>query len=316
MWCAPRRLPDETVLVEKADITAELVGRLIEGQFPRWAHLPITTVEVDGWDNTTFRLGNDMSVRLPRGDGYVAQVEKEARWLPHLASHLPLPIPEPLAVGVASDDFPRPWSVRRWLPGVSATLDVVDDLGTLASELGEFLAALQRIDATDGPTAGEHSHYRGAALSHYDAQTRSVIGELAPTIDADNARRVWDTALASTWDRPPVWVHGDVAASNLLVVEGRLSSVIDFGCSAVGDPACDLAIAWTFFDDSSRHLFAERLALDGGTWARGRGWALWKALLTVREDTDKQWEESAAHRMGWRASALEILREVCGTSLP
>ena len=302
--------------MHKSDITAELVGRLIAAQFPEWAHLPLTPVDVDGWDNTTYRLGNEMSVRLPSGDGYVAQVDKEVRWLPHLAPHLPLPIPELLAVGAASDDFPRPWSVRAWLPGVPATLDSVKDLDSLAADLAGFLATLQRVDATEGPAAGEHSHFRGAVLHIFGRQTRLAIDECASMIEPGAATEVWNAALATTWTRPPVWVHGDVAASNLLVVNGHLSAVIDFGCSAVGDPACDLAIAWTFLDDSSRHRFAERLALDDGTWARARGWVLWKALLTVREDADKRWEDSAAKRMGWRRSALEILREVCATPMP
>ncbi len=302
--------------MEKSDITAELVSRLIATQFPHWAHLQVAPVEVDGWDNTTYRLGDDMSVRLPSGAGYVAQVEKERRWLPHLAPHLPLPIPEPLAVGVATEEFPRPWSVRAWLPGVPATLDDVDDLDSFAADLGGFLATLQGVDATDGPAAGEHSHFRGSALRVFDRQTRTVIDELGSIIDPEAATQVWNAAVATTWIRPPVWVHGDVVASNLLVVDGRLTAVIDFGCSAVGDPACDLAIAWTFLDDSSRHRFAERLALDDGTWARARGWALWKALLTVREDAGKRWELSSAHRMGWRTSALGILGDVFATSMP
>ncbi len=138
------RVVGEDTEVEKSDITAELVSRLIATQFPHWAHLEVAPVEVDGWDNTTYRLGDDMSVRLPSGAGYVAQVEKERQWLPHLASHLPLPIPEPLAVGVATDEFPRPWSVRAW-PGVPATLDDVDDLGSFAADLGGFLATLQGV---------------------------------------------------------------------------------------------------------------------------------------------------------------------------
>lgn len=302
--------------MEKAAITPELVGRLVSAQFPHWADLPITPVEVDGWDNTTYRLGDTMSVRLPSGAGYVAQVEKEARWLPRLAPRLPFPIPEVLAMGAASDAFARPWSVRSWQRGGSATPERVSDLAALGDDLGAFLAALNRIDATDGPVAGEHSHYRGSGLRIFDRQTRKVIEELAPLINADAATQVWDVALATTWDRPPVWVHGDVSASNLLVVDGRLSAVIDFGCSAVGDPACDLAIAWTFFDDASRVSFADRLALDSGTWARGRGWALWKSLLTVRDDSDHPWEDSAARRMGWRSNALDTLRGVCAISMP
>jgi aminoglycoside phosphotransferase (APT) family kinase protein len=139
------------------------VSRLVAAQFPQWAHLPVMPVELDGWDNTTFRLGEDLSVRLPRADGYVPQVNKEHRWLPTLAPQLPLPIPAPLAKGVPALGFPRPWSVYRWLSGEHATVERVGDLEAFATDLGEFLAALYAIDPAGGPAAGEHSFWRGGA---------------------------------------------------------------------------------------------------------------------------------------------------------
>ena len=293
--------------MKKAEITPALVERLVERQFPQWAHLPVARVELDGWDNSTFRLGGELTVRLPSADGYAPQVEKEHRWLPALAPQLPLRIPEPVAKGVAGEDFPRPWSVYRWLPGEPATGDRVADLGAFAGDLAEFLAALQRADATDGPAAGAHSFFRGGPLATYDEETRAAIAALEDEIDVAAATQVWEAALASTWTGPPVWVHGDVTASNLLVLDGRLAAVIDFGCAAVGDPACDLAIAWTFLFGESRDAFRERLPLDEGTWARARGWALWKALITLlRAPTDGD----PAGRFGWRLSSRGVVDEV------
>jgi aminoglycoside phosphotransferase (APT) family kinase protein len=294
--------------VERSAITPALVSRLVAEQFPDWAHLPVREVEHEGWDNRTFRLGETMSVRLPSADRYAAQVEKEHLWLPRLAAHLPAAIPEPLAVGVPSSEFPRPWSVYRWVPGEPATVGLVDDLARLAEEVAGFLEALQRVDARGGPAAGSHSFFRGGPLATYDAETRETVARLGDAIDDGAVLAVWDEAVVSRWEDPPVWVHGDVVPSNLLVQDGRLSAVIDFGCSAVGDPACDLAIAWTFFEGESREAFRDRLGPDDGTWARGRGWALWKALLTLaRPDVG---DPMRARRFGWRVGPREVIEEV------
>jgi aminoglycoside phosphotransferase (APT) family kinase protein len=284
------------------------VAQLVAAQLPHWAHLSVTPVELDGWDNTTFRLGEELSVRLPSADAYVSQVEKEHRWLPILAPKLPLPIPEPVAKGAPSHVFPRPWSVYRWLSGAPATTERVPDLERFATDLADFLAALYRIDADDGPAAGPHSFFRGGPLSTYDAETRAAIATLAGEIDAVAATRLWEDALAAIWRGVAVWVHGDVSASNLLVLDGRLSAVVDFGCSAVGDPACDLVIAWTFLHGTSRTAFRDRLPLDDETWARGRGWALWKALITLAEGEPHA--AGASRRFGWRVGARDVIDEV------
>jgi len=277
-------VPDDRIHVD-----AELVARLIAEQFPQWAELPIRPVELSGWDNQTFRLGEELSVRLPSAPGYAPQVEKEQRWLPRLASHLPLPIPLPVAQGRPASGYPLAWSVYRWLSGEPATTARIADLVQFATDLAGFLGALYGIPADDGPPAGPHSFYRGGSLAVYDAETRQAIEALRDEIDTDAATAVWEAALSSAWYGPPVWVHGDVAAGNLLVREGRLSAVIDFGSSAVGDPACDTIVAWTFFTGESREAFRSLLPVEPGAWVRGRGWALWKALITVAwsRDTDR-----------------------------
>lgn len=224
-----------------------------------------------------------MSVRLPSAEGYKEQVAKEQHWLPRLAPFLPLPIPTPLALGVPAEGYPWHWSVYRWLDGQNATPERIADLPRFAETLAHFLLALQRIDSTGGPPPGPHNCYRGGPLTVYDRETRDAIAALDGQVDAAAATAVWETALAATWHGPPVWVHGDVAAGNLLVRQGRLNAVIDFGCSGVGDPACDVVMAWTFFTGESRRAFRAALPLDDATWTRGRGWALWKALITLVE---------------------------------
>lgn len=296
------------VAVKKADITPAVVARLVATQFPQWAGLPVVPVALDGWDNTTFRLGDELSVRLPSADVYVAEIEKEHLWLPRLAPQLPLPIPEPVALGRPGAGFPRPWSIYRWIEGDHATVERVSDLTTFAADLALFLSALYAIDAAGGPAPGAHSFFRGGPIDMLDGQSRSSIAELAEDIDAAGASEVWDAALDSAWDPPPVWVHGDVTASNLLVAEGRLRAVIDFGCAAVGDPACDLVMAWTFFTGESADAFRSALPLDDSTWARARGWALWKALRTLVHDKEERGgADAAARRFGWRIGAREIV---------
>ncbi len=267
--------------MDKAAITSELVSRLVAAQFPRWASLPVRPVPRDGWDNTTFRLGDDMSVRLPSGDFYVPQVKKEQRWLPVLADALPLPIPRPLGQGSPGCGFGRPWSVYEWIAGETAGIAPIGDLTAFAADLAGFLNALYLVDTADGPPPGSQSCYRGGPLTTYDGEARQAIRDLAGLIDTDLAARVWAAALAADWHGPPVWVHGDVSPENLLVTDGRLSAVIDFGCCAVGDPACDTVIAWTFLSGASRAEYVARLNVDQATWVRGRGWALWKAMIVL-----------------------------------
>jgi aminoglycoside phosphotransferase (APT) family kinase protein len=274
-------LREEKLRAGKFDVGVPMVERLIATQFPQWAGLPVKPVAMDGWDNWTFRLGDDMKVRLPSAEGYVPQSEKESRWLPLLAPHLPLPIPVPIALGRPGDGYPWPWSVYRWLEGDAVTSETVNDRAGLASDVAGFLRALQAIDPAGGPPAGTQSFHRGGDIAVYDAEARRCIAELADGIDGRGATAVMDAAIAATFRGPPVWVHGDVAVGNLLMRDGRLSAVLDFGSCAVGDPACDLVLAWTFFDGESRAVFRREAPGDATTWARARGWALWKAALIL-----------------------------------
>ena len=269
---APRTMHADEFVTDAA-----LVGRLIATQFPQWAGLPITPVPSAGTDNALYRLGNDLAVRLPRIAGATGQIARERRWLPRLARHLPLAIPAPLALGAPGAGYPWPWAVYRWLDGENATLDRLADPGAVALTLAEFIAALRRIDPTDGPPSP-----RGGPLAPRDRAVRAALAASRDFFDTDAALVAWEAALrAPAWDGPPVWSHGDIQSGNLLAQGGTLRAVIDWGCLGVGDPACDLMVAWNLFTPPIRAAFRAALAPDDATWARGRGWALSCAIIAL-----------------------------------
>jgi len=275
----------------KFDVDAPLVQRLIARQFPQWADLPIRPVAMDGWDNWTFHLGDRMKVRLPSAEGYAEQAEKESHWLPLLAPQLPVDVPVPIAVGQPDEGFPWLWSVYQWIEGVPVTRAV--DRLVLARDVAGFLNALTAIDPASGPPPGRHSYLRGAdPMEAYGADAHGFVDTLGSAIDTKAAHAVLDVAAESR-AASPVWAHGDIAVGNLLVRDGRLSAVIDFGCCAVGDPSCDLALTWVFLEGESRAAFRSLVNVDEATWARGRAWALWKAALLASTGQVVHPEENA-----------------------
>jgi aminoglycoside phosphotransferase (APT) family kinase protein len=256
----------------------ELVRRLLQAQFPHWAALPVEPVPFRGTDNALFRLGDVKVVRLPTRPRTVVTLEKERRWLPRLAPHLPLAVPEPLAAGAPGEGYPFTWSVYRWLPGATGIQTPLADLELAAVDLAAFITALQRIDPAGGPGPGEHNFGRGEPLVNRDEAVRAAIAKLG----AHDRTAAWKEALsARSCERAPVWIHGDLDARNVLVEAGRLSAVLDFGSVGVGDPACDVMVAWKLFDRGSREVFRRELAVDDATWARARGWALSQALVAL-----------------------------------
>ncbi|SDT32031.1 Predicted kinase, aminoglycoside phosphotransferase (APT) family [Friedmanniella luteola] len=298
----PRPLPDAVGPDGRGGITVELVQRLLAQQFPRWAGLPVRPVPADGWDNRTYRLGDDLLVRLPSAAGYAAAVAKEDRWLRRLAPGLPLRVPEPVATGRPGAGYPWSWSVRRWIPGRPVLGTSPADPVTFARDLAAFLRALRALDPAEGPAPGAHCFHRGGPPAFYDAEVRAALDSLGATVDGDACRAVWASALASSWTGPPVWFHGDVAVGNLLLDdEGVLSAVLDFGTCGVGDPACDLVVTWTLLRDEARAAFRAGVGLDDATWARARGWALWKALIVLAGD--------ATDAAGNRGVVAEVLAD-------
>ena len=267
---------------DEVDTDPSLVSRLLADQFPQWRDLPIELVESSGTDNAIYRLGEDMAARLPRIPGGTVTIDKALRWLPELAPLLPVAISQPLAKGSPGQGYPWHWSVHRWLDGESVNVERMADPLGLAQDLGGFVAALRRIDAADGPMPGSDGS-RGVALARRDAATREAIAQLDDLIDSPAVTAAWEAALgAQEWRCPGVWIHGDLLSGNVLVDgRGRLSAVIDFGCMAVGDPACDVMAAWTLFSAEGRDAFRSAVSVDDATWARGRGWALSFALVAL-----------------------------------
>lgn len=265
----------ETADRARPEIDAALARRLVDAQFPRWAGLPLRLLDPGGSDHVIYRLGEELSVRLPRHAGAIRQAEKEAAWLPRLAPGLPLAVPVPVAVGEPGFGYPWPWAVSRWLDGEVATAAGLGDSVGAAVELAEFLAALQRL-----PVGDDGEGLTGqSSLAERDRATRAHIAAVGGVFDTAALTALWDAALgAPAWDGPPVWFHGDFHTGNLLTTGGRLSAVIDFGGLGVGDPACDLMVAYTLMSPRSRAVFRESLGVDDATWARGRGWALTTGL--------------------------------------
>jgi aminoglycoside phosphotransferase (APT) family kinase protein len=288
---APKMHPGEI------DTDVALVRRLLAGQFPEWAGLAIDPVVSYGTDHDIYRLGDDLAARLPRIGWATHQAAKEAEWLPKLAPHLPLATPVPVALGRPAEGYPFEWSIYTWLPGENAN-GTIDDLDRAAVDLAEFVSALRRIDA-----AAAHPRpvgARGAPLAELDTSVRRAIAELGDRTDGDAALASWEESLnAPEWDGEEVWIHGDLLPGNLLVIDGRLSGVIDFGCLNVGDPACDLQPAWNVFAGTSRERYRAQLRVDEASWRRGRGWSLCQAVMALPYywDTNPGMIRQASHAL-------------------
>lgn len=283
------------------EISGELVRRLIDSQFPEWRNLDIRPVDKSGHDNRTYRLGSEMTVRLPSHERYAPAVEKEWTWLPIFKPLLSLSIPVPIAKGEPTDDYPLPWSINRWIDGDTVTHANIRNLNEFAEDLAGFLKELEAIDASGGIPAGVQNFHRGGNLAVYDDETRSVIETLSGQYDRKLLTEIWELALETRYQSVPLWLHGDVAVGNLLVKDGRLSGVIDFGTMGVGDPSSDLVMAWNFFDDTSREIFLNGMNFAEDTVNRARGWALWKALITCA------WNEKGSEASNWGKHVIDTI---------
>jgi aminoglycoside phosphotransferase (APT) family kinase protein len=261
----------------EVDTDASLVRRLLAAQFPQWADLPIEPVPSAGTVNAIYRLGDDMVVRLPRVHRWAAALEKEYHWLPKLAPHLPLRVPEPVAKGHPASWYPFSWAIYRWIDGQPYADELVDDEHQAAKDLARFVVELRRIDPVIGAPRGGRK-----PLRELDAVTRAAIESARDVIDSDAATAAWERALeAPVWDGTPVWIHTDLLRPNLLVDGGRLCAVIDFGGVGVGDPAADVIAAWSVFSNTGRWTFRGALDVDDGTWNRARGFALHQAAMII-----------------------------------
>lgn len=277
-------------------IDEALVRRLIAEQFPRWAELAVEPWPSGGTVNAIYRLGNDMVVRLPLTKGGANDVAMERDWLPRLVSRLPTAIPEVLGAGKPVEHYPWPWSVYRWLAGEHPRAGAVSEPVLLAEDLAQFVAAMRSVTLRNAPRA-----YRGGPLASLDSSTRAAIERLHgipdEDVDCDAVTATWESALRTPNRDEPVWLHADLMPGNLLVDNGRLAAVIDFGCAGVGDPACDLFPAWNLLPTDARKVFRETLDVDDTTWMRGRGRTLSQAVITLphRRSTNPAMASNARH---------------------
>ncbi|GHO46971.1 aminoglycoside phosphotransferase family protein [Ktedonospora formicarum] len=268
--------------VDEVEIGSTLVRRLLAAQFPQWADLPIEPVPSAGTNNALYRLGPDLAVRLPRIEGATGQMSKEHQWLPRLAPHLPLAVPVPLAMGMPGEGYPWHWSIYRWLEGENAERQRIVDEDQAASDMAQFITALQRVDSAGWSSPELPRSSRGGPLSMRDVPTRTAIAQLSGVLDTDAVTTAWEAALqVPEWRGAPILTHGDLLPGNLLVQQGRLSAVIDFEGLGVGDPACDLIVAWSLLSVRTRDIFRAALSIDDATWARGRSWALSIGLIAL-----------------------------------
>jgi aminoglycoside phosphotransferase (APT) family kinase protein len=252
------------------EIGEELVRELLAGQFPEWAELPLRRFEPSGTDNAVFRLGDELSVRIPRRDGPTRPGSRELDWLPRLAPRLPVEVPVALAQGRPGENYPWFWEIHTWVEGETVAIEEVDAIRA-ARDLAELVRALQRIDSTAASPPG-----RGVALATRDAEFRRWLERLV--VDP-RVVTIWERALAAPpWAGPPVWHHGDLDCRNWLVRDRRISGVIDWALVGVGDPACDVMVAWKLHSLAARDAFREALPTDDATWERARGWAVSQAV--------------------------------------
>jgi len=269
-------MPTGKIHADEVDIDVALVRRLLAAQFPQWADLPISAVRSTGTVNAIYRLGEHLCVRLPRVQRWAKDLEKEWRWLPKLAPHLSLQIPEPVGKGYPTSSYPFSWAVYRWIDGQPYSDDLVDDEQQAARDLARFVAELRRIDFVGAPRGGR------SPLRDLDAVTRTAIESAQGVIDSEAATGAWEQALeAPTWKETPVWIHTDLLRPNVLVHGGRLCAVIDFGGVGIGDPAADVIAAWSVFGRAGRATFRGVLEVDDGMWERARGFALHQAAMII-----------------------------------
>jgi aminoglycoside phosphotransferase (APT) family kinase protein len=272
---------------DQADIDTPFVRELVAGQFPQWAALPLEPVDSGGVVNAIYRLGSDLSVRLPHRPAVIGAVQREQEKLAALAPFLPVAIPSVEAIGSPTEAYPGEWSVHRWLTGTHPSPDALVDPRGLAADLAAFVDAFRRIDLPDRPPVYLGERRTRAPMVSMDSSTRTAIGELEGLIDTRAALASWEESLAAPYDGREVWVHSDLTPGNLLVsAEGRLTAVLDFESCGVGDPACDLFPVWYLLPTNVRDEFRAALDVDDATWLRGRGRVLSQALIVLSHHKD------------------------------
>jgi len=267
---------------DEMELEASSVNRMLAVQFPRWSDLSIRKIRSSGTDNTIYRLGENYSIRLPKRKIGILQIEKEKQWLPYLSDHLPLEMPQQIAVGKSSFLFPHPWGIYKWIKGEELNRNKLVDIRTNIEILINFIKSLHSIEIVETLKPGFHNGHRGGLLKNRDKLTRAAIPKLKEFINPVIAEQVWEEALNSPIQpRDQSWIHGDIHSGNILSRRGKIISIIDYGTLAVGDKACDLMPAWNLLNTEERRLFRKLAEVDDLMWKRGKGWSLSIALVTL-----------------------------------
>jgi aminoglycoside phosphotransferase (APT) family kinase protein len=268
----------------EADIDHALVRALLNEQHPDLAGEFIRPLAF-GWDNLMYRVGEELVARLPRRQLAVDLIEHEQRWLPGLAPSLPLPIPAPVRTGRPGCGYPWPWSIVPWLPGTVAAIAPPSDPVAAAEVLGRFVRALHQPAPADAPA----NPFRGVPLTDRNAWFYDGVKRLGDQIDGATALARWEGLVQTPpWPGPPFWLHGDLHAANVLVSDGRVSAVVDFGDITAGDPATDLIVAWMLLPTEVHQTFRAAAGVDDDTWARGTAWALALAVTFLNNSADNR----------------------------
>ncbi|MFF0233884.1 aminoglycoside phosphotransferase family protein [Micromonospora sp. NPDC005254] len=286
---------------DQVDVSADVVAALVAEQLPRWRGLPVRPLRSAGTVNALFRLGTEFVLRFPlrpSADPALRDtLRQEQEHAVLLAAHLPIAVPEPLALGAPGDGYPGWWTAYRFIPGETAQPDRIDDPDVFARDLAAVVVALHGVDTGGRSWPG---YGRGGPLADQDADVRAALAVSGELTDTAALAEVWDRCRDARRDDPvDVWIHADLMPGNLLVRDGRLAAVIDLELVQVGDPAVDLMPAWNLLDPGSRETYRRALGVDDATWERGRGWALAQAInaLPYYVDTNPVMADIARHTL-------------------
>lgn len=282
-------------------INKELVNRLMAAQFPEFSHEAVHEL-ANGWDNATFRLGTDMIVRLPRRAVALPLLRNEQKWLPVLASKLSIAVPKPIRIGIPQKEYPWPWSITPYFEGKTCLESKFENPTKEAIRLANFITSLHQ----EAPNEAPKSTGRGIPLSDRWPRFEQHVFAVKDQIDAPRLIHIFKELMAvEEWNKPAVWLHGDLHSLNIIVNQGEIKAIIDWGDLCSGDPATDLGSAWYLFQKEERKVMQSHLHYDDNTWLRGKGWALIYALVCLAYSADNP----QVHLMG--TNLLEAVLEDC-----
>ena len=259
-----------------------IAENLIKQQFSPIENLSVKPAQATGSDNFIFRVGNDLLIRLPRHASSESQLKKEIKWLPLLSEVLPVSIPQIYFKGSPAPEFPFQWGIFKWIDGSIYDPLLFENTDHIVNTMVHFIHALWKADPSNGPEYGEHNNFRGQPLAERDKQTTEAIKTLPHFYKQETLTSLWNTACTmNVWNKPYIWVHGDLHWGNILTKNDNLSGIIDFGSLGLGDPAVDVMCAWILFSPEKRRLFKQKINVDTPTWTRGMGWALSFAAIAL-----------------------------------